>query len=80
MRCEAVLNLPPLDATKTAASGEARRGFGGSGGPVPGGARVDWENTNKKGGSSVDLLKQQFIINFKVGVFNSINLSIYIYI
>lgn len=29
MRCEAVLNLPPLDATKTAASGEARRGFGG---------------------------------------------------
>ena len=52
MRCEALLNLPPLDASKTAASGEARRGFGGSGGPggpVPGGARVDWENTKKKG-------------------------------
>ena len=35
MRCDAVMNLPPLDATKAAAaSGETRRGFGGSGGPM----------------------------------------------
>ena len=39
MRCDAVLNLPPLEASKTAAAGEARRSFG-SGGPR--GPRWGW--------------------------------------